>query len=585
MKYRLSLNDYGWLLGLLVVGTGAAFFEGLGIAIFFPILQTAEGFQADSIPFPINVIFEYFEGFSFGERIRIIAGLLVLIHLMRVFCIYVSTRIALVIRARFVKFYKMSAVRQVMRVGMNYFNKRRVSDLQKLFEHNIEVCLGAVVEILATAVPMVLTAIGLVTFLFFFSWKTTLVAIVFVTIASSVLGLLIRRVQDAGENLEEAKSKTNKILFDILQGMKIIRLFGAEEKLTNSFDEQIDGVNTTYSRMASLTKLVGPLFEAIGIILVAAILFFGSVFITQDSVQATLAILLTFLIIIARLIPPLKTINHARGAISARVAAIKELKEFLKPDDKEFLLNGKRPFNSLQEKIEFENLHFGYDPQKAIVLHDLNFVIEKGTKIGIVGASGAGKSTVAELLLRFYDPQKGQISIDGINLVEWELVSWRKRIGVVSQDTFLFYDTIKANIAFSSPEASDDAIIQAARWAHAHDFIEKLPQGYETRIGERGVLLSGGQRQRLAIARAILCEPEILIFDEATSALDTTSEKIVQEALDDVAKGRTVITIAHRLDKIVVLDQGSVVECGSPKELMALDGIYKRFVGKQTLEV
>ena len=233
---------------------------------------------------------------------------------------------------------------------------------------------------------------------------------------------------------------------------------------------------------------------------------------------------------------------------------------------------------------------FGYNAGETIVLKNVSFRIPRGEKVGVAGASGAGKSTLSELLLRFYDPQEGQILVDGLDLKEFDIVSWRKKIGIVSQDVFLFNDSIRANISFGKPNASPDEIEEAARKAHAHEFIQEMPEGYDTLVGDRGVRLSGGQKQRIAIARAIILDPEILILDEATSALDTEAERIVQRALDDVASGRTVFTIAHRLstiahyDKILVMDSGQIVEQGRHEELLQKGGIYKRLVEMQDLK-
>jgi len=250
-----------------------------------------------------------------------------------------------------------------------------------------------------------------------------------------------------------------------------------------------------------------------------------------------------------------------------------------------------RSADYLTGQIEFKNVNFKYTEDQDMVLRNLSFVVEKGAKVGVVGSSGAGKSTIGELLLRFYDPLEGSVCVDGINIKELDVHQWRRLIGVVSQDIFLFNDTVKANIAFANPEVTVEGIEQAARRAYAHDFIKELPQGYDTFVGDRGVLLSGGQKQRIAIARAILNEPEILLFDEATSALDTQSEEIVQKTLDDISRNKTVITIAHRLstvsdsDKILVIDKGEIIQQGSHQELLGQkNGLYSQLVAMQNLE-
>jgi len=281
--------------------------------------------------------------------------------------------------------------------------------------------------------------------------------------------------------------------------------------------------------------------------------------------------------------------NQARVAVRGDLPSYREVYTFLDPKDKPYISNGTKRIKRLSSSIEFQEVNFKYSSRESAALSNVSFEVKQGQKVGIVGSSGGGKSTIVELLLRFYDPQAGRIIIDGADLKELNLYSWRGCVGVVTQDTFLFHDTVRSNIAYADPEASQADIEAAARQAYAHDFIRQLPQGYDTIVGDRGVLLSGGQKQRIAIARAVLASPDILIFDEATSALDTESEEVVQKALHEVGKGKTVITIAHRLstvydsDNIIVLDEGRVVSQGKHSELLAQDGIYKKLVQMQAM--
>jgi subfamily B ATP-binding cassette protein MsbA len=289
------------------------------------------------------------------------------------------------------------------------------------------------------------------------------------------------------------------------------------------------------------------------------------------------------------MVPAVKAINSLRGSIASCLPALKEIERFFQESREATVVSGRELFRGFKDRIEFRNVHFRYRSDILSVLDGVSFVIKKGMRVGIVGASGSGKSTLVEVLLRFYDPQDGAIKVDNRELKDFDVVSWRKSIGFVPQDIFLFHDTVAANIAFPDPVASQEAIERAAARAYAHEFILSLPLGYNTRVGDRGVLLSAGQRQRVAIARAILNEPEILIFDEATSALDTESEQIIQQAIEEISKGKTVISIAHRLstvassDMIIVIDKGKIIESGTPKELLSRDGIYKKFFDLQSM--
>ena len=355
------------------------------------------------------------------------------------------------------------------------------------------------------------------------------------------------------------------------------------------FDGEVDRYNNNMLNLVKVRSSMQPIFESIGTTCLALILVVGSlIFAGQNGVG--FETILTFCVIFFRTLQPALALNQARVDIKSIMPGFNEVNGFLDNQGKSKLANGRRAFTQLTHGIEWRHVSFRYNEQQAMVLNDVSFFIPKGAKVGVIGSSGSGKSTLSELLLRFYDPQQGGIFIDGEDLREYDQNTWRRLIGVVSQDVFLFNDTIAANISFANPEATRERVIAAARRAHADEFIQHLPQGYDTRIGDRGVLLSGGQRQRIAIARAILNEPQILVFDEATSALDTESEKIVQQALDEVGQDKTVITIAHRLstvkdsDLIVAIDKGCIMQQGKHDELLQQEGIYRKLMQMQVTQ-
>jgi ABC-type multidrug transport system fused ATPase/permease subunit len=277
------------------------------------------------------------------------------------------------------------------------------------------------------------------------------------------------------------------------------------------------------------------------------------------------------------MVPAIQELNGCTATLSAIQGSIQNIQNLLRTEDKPYLLNGHKPFGGLQQAIEFRAVDFGYDPS-SLILHDITLTIEKGTTVALVGASGAGKSTLADLIARFYDPTGGEILFDGVNLREYDIASVRRRMAIVSQDTFIFNASVRDNIAYGSPQATDAEVWQAAELANAKDFIKEMPEGFDTVLGDRGVRLSGGQRQRIAIARALLRNPEILILDEATSALDSVSERLIQESLEKLAVGRTVIAIAHRLstianaNKVVVLERGLIIEQGRYSDLLNTQG-------------
>jgi len=309
-----------------------------------------------------------------------------------------------------------------------------------------------------------------------------------------------------------------------------------------------------------------------------------------NEIESISTILLTYLLVLIRLMPLISQLNSGRSQFASTSASVEVVNDFLRYDGKPFMLNGSAQYTHLKSGIHFNKISFSYPNNEKFFLKEVDLFLPRGTTLALVGASGSGKSTLADLLPRFYDPTEGQISIDGRDLREFEVKSLRKAMGIVSQDTFLFNASVRENIAYAKPEATEEEIVEAAKGANAYEFIEQLPKGWDTQIGDRGKILSGGQRQRISIARALLQNPEILILDEATSSLDTVSEKYVQAAIEKLSCDRTTLVIAHRLstvqkaNKIAVIKDGQVVEMGSHKELLAKGGEYTKLYSVQFAE-
>ena len=404
-------------------------------------------------------------------------------------------------------------------------------------------------------------------------------ALVMGGLLSLVQQQLLPRIRQRSFAGTELGSDLSSRITENIQGLRLLHTSGELDEADKRVYGRTGDIELNQRAATRLNSVTGPINTFLPILMIAGIaslslLLFGS----RNS--GVLPSLVTFVVALQRLNNTFGTIAASLGSLNINAAPLDLLNKLLEPDDKQFRRLGGLTFKSLQQAITLRNITLQYRPELQPALRNINLVLARGSTVALVGSSGAGKSSVADLLVGLYDPTEGQMLIDGTPLTEFDLISWQKQLGVVSQDTFLFNATISENISYGSPNATRAEIVEAAEKAQAAGFISELPDGFDTLIGERGYLLSGGQRQRLSLARAILRDPELLILDEATSALDTQSERLVQQAIDQFERQHTVLVIAHRLSTIVkadlicVLDRGQIVEQGSHQELLARQGIY-----------
>jgi subfamily B ATP-binding cassette protein MsbA len=417
-------------------------------------------------------------------------------------------------------------------------------------------------------------------FLFMISWKMTLMALVVVPLLGVTLTPLLKRLRKGNRRKGNQHGEMTSVVQETVSGIRLVKSFAAERVEVDRFSEASDRYAQMSVRLTRLSQLASPVTEVLGTTVATILLWLGAREVLVDH-RMSGADLIAFLLYALRMLQPIKALSQLPTTAQSSFASAERLFEILDSPSESQTDRGTRVEAAFNSEIAFENVTFAYGD--APVLSDVSLTARKGEIIALVGASGAGKSTLVDLIPRFYEVQEGRISIDGIDTREFKLPALRSLTGIVSQDTVLFNDTVRNNIAYGAYRSYSDAEVEAAaKMANAHDFIVELPDGYATILGERGTRLSGGQRQRLAIARALLRDPPILILDEATSALDTESERLVQEAVDRLLEGRTVFVIAHRLSTIVhahqilVLERGEVVERGTHAELLARGGAYHR---------
>ena len=473
---------------------------------------------------------------------------------------------------------------KIQSLDMEYFSRTKIGELMIKVLNDPSNVNYLIIESF-NLVSEVFRAVVCLIIAFYKDWKLTLGVLVIAPILMVTVKRYSKKLKTSGRARQEATGILNSKLQETLSGIRVIKAFAMEKEEVRDFKKKSMELKKVALRSARYTSKSSAISEAINYIMVAMLLMFGGFRVLRGN-HFTTGDFITIVGAISSMYTPVKRAISRYNEISMNIPSIGRIFEILDvvPEiaDAPDCVN----FEEFKSDITFENVDFSYKDSDEKVLKNINLVAKKGETVALVGNSGGGKSTLVNLIPRFFDVTGGKITIDGVDVKNYKIKSLRKKIGIVPQETFLFGGTILENIRYANQNASVEEVIEAAKKANAHEFIEKLEQGYETEIGERGIKLSGGQKQRISIARAILENPQILILDEATSALDNESEQLVQDALEKLMKGKTTFVIAHRLstiinsDKIVVIQQGEIRETGTHEELLNKDGIYKSLYNK-----
>jgi ATP-binding cassette, subfamily B, bacterial MsbA len=467
----------------------------------------------------------------------------------------------------------------LVELDLAFFGRVRMGQIVSRLTTEVETLRTVVTAELSRLVSAVFEFAVAVVAMVLISWKLTAAAFVVVPLAMVVWGPLVKVLRRRDRRVLDLGAEVNVHIQETLSGIRLVKASSAEERERRRFHALTGDYFRQFLRAELARSLAQPLTEMLAALGTVVLLGYGARLVMAG--ELTGAQFVGFLGLSLKLYAPVKNVAKFPATAQPGLVAAERVFEFLDAPVEIGDRAGARPFPGLEREIAFEDVSFSYREGEP-VLRSVSMVVPKGTVVALVGPSGAGKSTLLDLLARFREAASGRITLDGVDVRDLRLADLRRHLGIVSQETVLFHDTVRANIAYGRPDATEEEIVQAARAAHAHDFIAQLPAGYDTLVGERGTRLSGGERQRIAIARAILKDAPVLVFDEATSALDAESERLVQDAIGCLLKGRTVFVVAHRLstvrraDQIVVLDQGRVVERGDHNALLASEGLYRR---------
>ncbi len=570
--------------------------------LFIPFLNLM--FNQESIPVTAKPDFAYtkeyveaYYNYTLGQMVEandkvaallfvcILVGLLFFLkNFFRYFALYYIS----VLRTGVVRDLRKKIHQKTLELPLSYYSEQRKGDIMSRMTADVQEVEWSILNSLEMIFREPIAIILSVTVLVVMNPQLTLFSMILLPVSGLAIGQLGKSLRRSSVKVQDQLGVILSTIEETLGGLRIIKAFNAEEQVTNKFDDINEAHTNLTLKMARKRDAASPLSEFLGSTVMVALAYYGGSLVLDGSSSFSGAEFFGYIIVFARLLSPVKAFSSAYAIVLKGAASADRIDEVLKAENNITEIDSPQHIDAFTKEIHYKNISFAYDTAK--VLDNIDLSITKGKTVALVGESGGGKSTLVDLLPRFYDVTEGELLIDGANIKNLSLNNLRSLMGIVTQESILFNDTIFNNIAFGTEKVTKERVIEAAKIANAHEFISQMENGYDTRIGDRGSKLSGGQRQRLSIARAVLKNPPILILDEATSALDTESEKLVQDALFKLMENRTSLVIAHRLstiqnaDEIIVLQQGKIVERGTHTELIAQKGVYKKLSDLQSFD-
>tara|TARA_Y200000002_G_C22686583_1_gene666213 strand:- start:2946 stop:4772 length:1827 start_codon:yes stop_codon:yes gene_type:complete len=578
-----------------------AFFGTLSMISLFPMLKVLFN-QTEQLTTPplwngVSDVANYFEDYlnyfvtvkkaeGSDDVLIFMVGIIVITFLLKNIFNYLSMFFITYLRNGVVKNIRNEIYNSIIRLSLSFYSEKKRGDIVARISSDVQELDHSFLSIFELIVKDPLMVIFTLISMFIISPKLSIFVIVFIPLCGFVISLVGKSLRRKSLKVQKEQGQFISLVDETLSGMKILKIFNAEDKFLEKFMNSTNRFYRFSNSVLNRKNLASPLSEFLGITAISGVLWVGGMMVLKEN-SLDASAFIVYLGLAYNILTPAKSLSRATYKVKKATAAADRIFEIV--DNKTIISENKnaKEINEFNDSIKIKNMSFSYESDK--VLSDINLTIPKGMNIALVGQSGSGKSTLANLICRFYDVNDGEIFFDNINICELKKKSLRQLIGLVTQDSILFNDSIKNNMLIAKPDASDEEIINSLKIANAWEFIKTLSGKIETNIGDSGNKLSGGQKQRLSIARAVLKNPPILILDEATSALDSESEKLVQDALDKLMKNKTSVVIAHRLstiqkaDMIVVLNKGQIVETGKHKDLMSKEGIYSNLVKMQSI--